>query len=221
MKLLLADDHALIRQGFESALSDLDRNTQFVHAHDRHSVVEQLAAHHDIDVIVMDLFMPGVDGFDLLHQICDDYSHIPVIVVSGTEDPRYMRKSIDYGASGYVPKSAETDAMVEAIEVARKGGVYIPPEMNKRVESLCSDDELLREDSRSFEIRESATKLTARQREVLELLSRGMSNKVIARALDVSDHTVKVHVAAILKVLAAANRTEAVVLARNAGIIDL
>lgn len=221
MKLLLADDHALIREGFERTLTAMETDMNFIHAEDRESVLAQLEAHQDTDVILLDLFMPGVKGFDLLSEVCDRYSNIPVIVISGTEDPRYMRKSIDNGASGFIPKSAPTDIMMSAIQLVRNGGVYIPADMLQKKSAGANNSGNVPSQTLTNEIREAASKLTARQQEVLELMGRGMSNKEIARALDVSDHTVKIHVAAVLRLFNAANRTEAVVMARNAGIIDV
>lgn len=221
MKILLADDHALIREGFERTLTALEQDMTFVHAGDRESVLAQLETHQDTDVILLDLFMPGVNGFDLLSEVCDKYSNIPVIVISGTEDPRYMRKSIDNGASGFIPKSAPTDIMMSAIQLVRNGGVYIPADMLQKKATATNTAGKAPSQTLTNEIREAATKLTARQQEVLELMGRGMSNKEIARALNISDHTIKIHVAAVLRLFNAANRTEAVVMAQNAGVIDV
>lgn len=221
MRILVADDHALIREGFEHALAALGENMSFVHAEDRESVLTQLEANPDIDVILLDLFMPGVKGFDLLSEVCDTYSNIPVIVISGTEDPRYMRKSIDNGASGFIPKSSTTDIMMSAIQLVRNGGVYIPADMLQKKSAATNNLAKAPSQTLSNEIREAASKLTARQQEVLELMGRGMSNKEIARELTVSDHTVKIHVAAVLRLFNATNRTEAVVMAQNAGVIDV
>lgn len=221
MKILLADDHALIREGLERTLSTLEEDTQFIHAEDRESVLGQLQAYPDIDVILLDLFMPGVKGFDLLSEVCDRYSNIPVIIVSGTEDPRYMRKAIDNGASGFIPKSAPTAVMMKAIQLVRNGGVYIPAEMIQKHASTTRLQANVPSQTLSNEIKEAASKLTTRQQEVLGLMGRGMSNKEIARELDVSDHTIKIHVAAVLRLFNATNRTEAVVMAQNAGVIDV
>ncbi len=219
MKILVADDHELIREGLGRALASLADDTEIVQAKDRATVLEQLERHNNIDIILIDLFMPGAKGFDLLITVSNTYSHIPVIVISGSEEPRNMRKSIDNGASGFIPKSATTEIMLSAIKLVYSGGVYIPPGMlipiqNKRKEENGTNVSLI------DETRDAAYKLTKRQKEVLDLMARGMSNKEIARALDISEHTVKIHVTAILKLLNAENRTEAVVMAHNAGIID-
>jgi DNA-binding NarL/FixJ family response regulator len=215
LKILLADDHALIREGFERTLTVLDEEVAFVHARDRDSVVSQLAEHPNIDVILLDLVMPGANGFDLLSTLCDEYSHIPVVVISGTEDPRHIRRSIDYGASGFIPKSAEAEVMLAALELVLRGGVYVPADMlQSKVTEKTPAQRVI------AEIQDAVERLTQRQREVLELMGHGMSNRDMACSLNVSEHTIKAHVAAILKGLQAANRTEAVVMARNSDLID-
>lgn len=221
MKILLADDHALIREGFERTLNALEPGMGFVHAEDRDTVLAQMQLNQDVDVILLDLFMPGVKGFDLLSEVCDSYSHIPVIVISGTEDPRYMRKAIDNGAAGFIPKSASTDTILSAIKLVRNGGVYIPPGMLQKKAAGTNAGSIDPAQAMTTEIREAAARLTVRQREVLDLLGRGMANKEIARSLKVSEHTVKIHVAAVLRLFNASNRTEAVVMAQNAGVIDI
>ena len=218
MKILIADDHELIRQGLERTLVAMPGGVNVVHAQDGHSVLEQLERHPDLDIVLLDLFMPNSNGYELLRYICDSYTSLPVIVVSAAEEPQYMRKSIDYGASGFIPKSSSTDIMVKAIQMVMAGGTYIPATMhmqsrdarqpineNKKVQQVAS---------------QAADKLTRRQKEVLELLAQGSSNKEIARTIGLSEHTVKIHVTAILKLLNASNRTEAVVMAQRLGIIN-
>lgn len=213
MKIVIADDHVLIREGLQRALTSLDDDIETVQACDRPTLLEQLNQHNDIKIILMDLFMPGANGFELLNYVCTTYAHIPVIVISGAEEPHNMRKAIDNGASGFIPKSASTEIMLSAIKLVSNGGVYIPPDMLKPVKKNHV--------SMIDETRDAAVKLTRRQKEVLELMARGMSNKEVARALEISEHTIKIHVTAILKLLNAENRTEAVVMAHNAGIIDV
>jgi DNA-binding NarL/FixJ family response regulator len=219
MKILLADDHALIREGLERNLVSLDEDMSFIHASDRDSVLAQLEANRDTDVILLDLFMPGANGFELLSALCDQYSDIPVIVISGTEDPRYMKKCIDYGASGFIPKSTNVDIMMSAITLVLRGGVYLPADILRQTTTAAPDNNAPFP-SRQDPAGDSSTMLTIRQREVLQLMARGMSNKMIGRTLEVSEHTIKVHVAAILKLLKVTNRTEAVMMAKNAGMID-
>jgi len=220
MKVLVADDHALIREGLVSSLVSMDAGMEVVQAEDRESVIKQLDAHRDLDVILLDLFMPGTNGFDLLSEICDEYSTTPVIVISAAEEPRYMRKSIDTGASGFIPKSASMSIMLSAIQLVVNGGVYIPSDLIKKQDAVMQQDKNASLSNIIIDdLKQAAENLTARQAEVLTLMAKGLSNKEIGRALEISEHTIKIHVAGILRVLNASNRTEAVVMAQNAGIL--
>lgn len=221
MKIIVADDHALIREGLERTLKSFDEDAEIIHADDSVSVLSQLESHNDTKIVLLDLFMPGANGFELLTKICNTYTNIPVIVISSADEPRNMRKAIDCGASGFIPKSASTEIMISAFMLVCNGGVYIPPDM-LRQQSSSKDTAVKNSYSVSLidETKAAATNLTRRQTDVLDLMARGMSNKEIARALDVSEHTIKIHVTAILKLFNAENRTEAVVMAHNAGVVD-
>jgi len=228
MKVLIADDHALIRQGMAYALLDKGVATAIVEADDKDSVIQQIEAEPDIDIVLLDLFMPGTKEFDLLCKLCDTYPELSVIVVSAAEESHYMRKSIDYGAAGFIPKSASMDIMLSAIQLVRSGGIYIPPGMMQAStptgsgsEDYLKSDTSKQTDREDFtDVIEAAKSLTNRQKQVLVLLAKGMSNKEIARELSVSEHTVKIHVTAILRLFRASNRTEVVVKTRNANILD-
>jgi len=221
MKVLVADDHALIREGMVHALKIRGVAKEIVEAHDSETVLSALQNESGIDVLLLDLYMPGANGFELLQNVCNDFPSLPVIVVSAAEEPFYMRKSIDNGASGFIPKSAPMEIMVSAIQLVKNGGIYIPPDM---VSSSGSETSVpSAQMSAGVETDENSVnllgKLTNRQREVLGLLAKGKSNKEIANELGVSEHTVKIHVTAILRVFNASNRTEVVVLAQSTGIL--
>lgn len=223
MKVIVADDHALIREGLERTLKSFEPDVIVVHAEDSDSVLEKLKNTDSVDIVLLDLCMPGANGFELLKTVCNTYSNIPIVVISSADEPRNMRKAIDCGASGFIPKSASTEIMISVFKLVLSGGVYIPPDMlkqkinNKNTNLLDVKSNVV---SLIDETREAARKLTKRQAEVLDLMARGMSNKEIARALEVSEHTIKIHVTAILKLFNAENRTEAVVMAHNASVID-
>lgn len=223
MKVIIADDHALIREGLERTLNSFEEEISVIHAEDRDTVLEALSLHDSVDMLLLDLYMPGSNGLELLRHVCQCYPTIPVVVISASDDPLHIRKSIDAGASGFIPKSASNEIMLNAIKLVRSGGVFIPHELLK---PACHDTGM-QEDIKPgapvliHETIHAAEKLTVRQREVLDLMSRGMSNKEIARGLGLSEHTVKIHVTAVLKLFNAENRTEAVVMAHNAGILDV
>lgn len=224
MKVLVADDHALIREGMVHALKIRGVAEDIVEAHDSESVLSALVNESGIDVLLLDLYMPGANGFELLHKVCNEFPSLPVIVVSAAEEPFYMRKSIDNGASGFIPKSAPMEIMVSAIQLVRNGGIYIPPDMVTSKENTVDEPSMRNMAESNAEQPNSDNaigKLTNRQREVLGLLAKGKSNKEIANDLGVSEHTVKIHVTAILRVFNASNRTEVVVLAQNIGMLTV
>lgn len=208
MKALVADDHALLRAGLIQALSRLDATPTIHEASDANEVMCLVKAHPDLDLILLDLFMPGANGFELLSRVCDAANLAPVVVLSASDDPNHMRKALDCGAAGFIPKSAAPGVMLSALGLVLAGGVYVPPDLVHAPTPVKTEDTHL--DS-------SSGPLTARQAEVLRLMGQGRPNKQIARDLDLSENTVKIHVAAILRALGAANRTEAVMLARDRG----
>lgn len=210
MKLLVADDHVLLRDGMIAALSALaGPDAIYLEATDAAQVLRLVAEHPDLDLILLDLFMPGANGFELLSQVCALVPGTPVVIVSASEEIARMRKSFDCGASGFVVKSAGRELLLSAVRLVLAGGVYLPSELLRTGTAHPSSPP---EQPPST----SPMMLTARQQEVLALLEQGQSNKQIARALGLSHHTVKIHVAAILRKLEACNRTQAAGLARRA-----
>jgi len=225
MKVLIADDHELIREGLAQTLSQEGIAAEILQARDRETVLTRLSENEDIDVILLDLLMPGADGYGLLSEVCNRDGHPPVIVISANEESHRMRKSIDHGASGYIPKSANREIMLSAIRLVKNGGTYIPPEMlqnnpaHKPNGSAQNNARRVSQDSMSDEFSHIRRKVTPRQQQVLELMAVGMSNKEIAHQLELSKNTVKIHVTGLLRLLGASNRTEAVIMAQNAGLI--
>ena len=215
MKVLIADDHVLVREGMRHSLRDLADEMNFFEADDADQVLEVLNAQSDLDVAIVDLIMPGANGFELLSRICEKFPDIPVILMSASEDPDHMRKVIDYGASGYIPKSASREVMLSAVKLVLSGGVYIPPAMLQP----ASERSRMGLGSELFGGGKPKTsippELTNRQLDVLLMLGQGKSNKEIARDLGLSENTVKIHVTAILKILNVANRTQAGIIAQN------
>lgn len=238
MNILVADDHTIVRVGLIDSLQQLRAvDHRFFEAEDADQVLGVLASGAHLDLILLDLFMPGMDGFDLLSRVCAAVDNTPVVVLSASESSADMRKALDCGASGFIPKSTTEDLMLTALRLVLAGGVYVPAQLIKgpaleptEERSLLPDDAALaRMDGAdhgvSGPISGAATEenvrlqlMTPRQREVLMLICEGRSNKQIARTLNVSEFTVKAHVAAILRVLGVANRIEAAVLARHLGL---
>ena len=213
LKILVADDHMLVREGLASALRCLGGEVSVVQAADGVQVMQQLELCQDFDLLLLDLYMPGMDGFVLLGNICNFYPDIPVVILSASDDAQTMRKSLDRGASGFIPKTTDHDVMLSALNLVIAGGVYIPPMMLKDVSNeIDGESSTSNTNSNDIDIRQ---RLTERQLEVLGLLAQGHQNKLIAKSLGVSEHTVKIHVTAILKALGVKNRTQAVLVAQQ------
>jgi DNA-binding NarL/FixJ family response regulator len=213
LRVLIADDHALLRKGLISALDDLGEEVEVCYeAENADQVMDALSMEPDLDLILLDLLMPGAKGFELLSKVCGESPGVPVVVLSATEDTGHMRKALDCGASGFICKSAGHELMLSALGLVLAGGVYVPAEL---LQAQADPPKAEIRPATDPQGTHSLQSLTERQREVFKLLSQGRSNKQIARELRISQNTVKIHVAAILRKLAAANRTEAVALGRE------
>lgn len=222
MRVLIADDHRLIVEGVKLKLSELGAGTEFVVAMDVDQLRTALQQRPLPDIALIDLAMPGASGYRHLTEILRDYPEMPVVVLSGSENPTLMQQLIDLGAHGFVPKAYSPDVMLSAVRLVLSGGVYVPPMALQRggpepsgteVEAEHPDAEV---SGQAIEDRLGEV-LTERQMDVLRLLSQGKPNKVIARDLGISEGTVKIHLAAIFRALNVRNRVEAVVASQHFG----
>lgn len=215
MKILIADDHALIRSGLRNELAALGEAVDFAEAWDYASLRSMLERHRDLDLALVDLTMPGMQGVASIAAVRADFPTVPLIVISGIDAPAQVHAVLRTGASGYIPKSALAQVMLQAIRLVLAGGQYLPPEVMRG--DGGGETEPSRP-SRSANPRGGDAAplnlLSPRQREVFELLAQGLSNKMIARELDISEGTVKSHVATIFDVLNVHNRVAAVAEAR-------
>jgi DNA-binding NarL/FixJ family response regulator len=210
MKILIGDDHLLFREGLRRLLEQLHADASFTEAGTFGEVVEQCHRGISFDVILMDLHMPGWPGFEGLREVQSLQPGVPVVVISASEALSDIRGALDHGATGYIPKSSSVKVMMGALNLVFSGGIYLPPgalSFGAPVEAMPR--------RRGLEIadRNSSYGLTQRQREVLECLRAGKSNKQIAYELGLSEGTVKIHVTAIFKSLGVKNRTQAVIAA--------
>ncbi len=221
MKILLADDHALIRSGLKSELRELDSTVDFVEAWDAASLREMLERHPDADLALVDLTMPGMTGARTIEALRQDYSAVPLIVLSAVDTAADVQAVLRAGAAGFIPKAAMSKVMLQAIRLVLAGGQYLPPQLMQ----MLDDDERKSTATESPSARTMEPGrvartgrlelLSPRQREVFALLAQGLSNKSIARQLDVTEGTVKSHVATIFDVLNVHNRVSAVAEARR------
>lgn len=208
MKILIGDDHLLFREGLRRLLEQLQGDSSFVEAGTFNEVLEQCRAGSTFDIILMDLHMPNWPGFDGLREIQALQPGVPVVVISASEALGDIRGALDHGATGYIPKSSSVKVMMGALNLVFSGGIYLPPGA-----LTASMEAAPRRRSIDVSDRNAGYGLTQRQREVLECLRLGKSNKQIAYELGLSEGTVKIHVTAIFKSLGVKNRTQAVIAA--------
>jgi DNA-binding NarL/FixJ family response regulator len=212
MKVLIVDDHPVLRDGLSALLQHADPDNTVLQARDASEGLALAESTSDLDVIILDLEMPGMKGLQALAEFGRKRPDVPVIVLSSSEDPQDVRQSLASGALGYVPKSASQSVLLSAIGLVLNGDLYVPPLI------LAEDMRLARGRPQKTESNSNQL-LTARQIQILQLLSDGMPNKTIAARLGLSEKTIKVHVTAIFKALNVINRTQAAVAGRKAGII--
>jgi len=209
LKILVADDHPLLREALAYVLRELDSEVCVLEAADGEAVRRLAAEHTDLDLVLLDICLPGVSGLELFEALRADYPGLPVVVLSAVDDPAIVKAVLAGGAMGFVPKSSPRAVMVNALRLVLSGGRYLPPELIvgewESMARLAGGPE----ETAAPSVEDLG--LAGRQRQVLALLAQGKSNKVICRELGLAEATVKIHVTAILKALKVASRTQAVV----------
>ena len=200
-RIIIVDDHPLFRDALRQALSDKFDGAEISEAGSMEGLSETLEVNSETDLVLLDLTMPGVKGFSGLMYLRAQYPEIPVVIVSATEDPASMRRCIEFGASGFIPKSLPVETIRSAVEVVLEGGVWTPPDFDLDAAG----------DGETAELVSRLATLTPQQVRVLMMLSEGLLNKQIAYKLGVSEATVKAHVSAILQKLGVDSRTQAVI----------
>jgi len=210
MKLLLVDDHTLFRSGLAQLLQSLSPPPELVESESLQSALELLAAHNDLDLVLLDLKLGDCVGVDSLVKLRKHSPDIPIIVLSGEQDPEVIHRCIDHGAMGFITKSATHNELLSAIMLIVKGGIYLPRDVMVGASGGKSPHE--RSDVALL------ASLSDRQREVLTYLLQGKPNKMISSKMAISENTVKAHLSAIFRTLGARNRTEAVYFAARAGV---
>ncbi len=204
VKILVADDHALFRDGLRYVLARLGDDVEILEAKNCAEALALVGSRSDLDLVMLDLAMPGMDGLAGLRALRARSPAVPVVILSASEEPADMRQALDRGAMGFIPKSSTSSVMLSALRLVLSGGVYLPPAFLERHQSGTTPIA-----ASSVE----ALGLTPRQHDVLRLLGQGQSNKEIARVLGLAEGTVKLHISAILRALGVHNRTGAVVAA--------
>jgi len=211
LKILVCDDHPVFREGLRDALAAL--SDRVVEAADCASALREVDADPSIDLVLLDLAMPGADGWTAFRGLRSRHPSVPVVIVSASDDPADMRRAIDQGAAGFVPKSASPEILRNALRLVLAGGVYVPP-------AALGAPPAPGETGGASRRRARAAQLTPRQIEVLILMSRGLTNLEIASALGIAEGTVKTHARTIFEALDVSNRTEAALVMGELGLED-
>jgi len=211
-RIMVADDHALVRGGLVQLVKLVEENVEIIETNDFQQTLEYLKEGKPVDLLLLDLLMPGMNNMDGIKKICKDWPDVPVIVVSASEQIAAIRSALAAGAMGYIPKTSSPEVMMSAIKLVLSGGVYVPPHVLGA--SVSNDDSVPEQKyaAESFEnsLDQSVAQLTPRQLEVLDLMALGKPNRDIANDLGLNVGTVKMHSSRIFKTLNVQNRTEAV-----------
>jgi DNA-binding NarL/FixJ family response regulator len=204
-RILIADDHPLFRDALKHALTGMFSSVEIVEAGALDEMTLQLDNGGEVDLVLLDLNIPGVRGFSGLLYLRAQYPDVPVVVVSAYGEPKVIRRCLEFGASGFIPKSLDVESIRAALSDVLGGGVWAPPDLDLKLGDECE----------VAEIATRLTTLTPQQVRVLMMLSEGLLNKQIAFELSVSEATVKAHVSAILQKLHVDSRTQAVIAASH------
>ena len=211
MNLLLVDDHALFREGLKFLLRGLDKELVIDEAESCAAATERQGG-FPYDLILLDLNLPKLGGLDALAAIRAAFPGTPIVVLSGEDDPRMIRATIENGAMGFVPKSSTPEILIGALRLILAHGVYLP------LSALDSDALTPVAPEAKFNPDAVLRNLSTRQVEVLRCVIKGQPNKLIARNLALSESTIKAHLSAVFRALGAHNRTEAVYAAAKLGL---
>jgi len=222
MRVLLVDDHALFREGIAMLLASLGPTESVLEAGSVETALGLLSRGETIDLVLMDLALPGMSGLDGIARLKLDHPGLPVVALSSSDDRESVLAALDAGAMGYIPKSASSGVLMGALKLVMANGIYLPPSAfigvrNGRVQPLVANQ-------RTSSPRQSATTtpadlgLSTRQTEVLFLILQGKPAKLISRELGLAASTVKAHTTAVLRALNVTTRTQAVIAAGKLGL---
>jgi two-component system, NarL family, nitrate/nitrite response regulator NarL len=214
MHILLVDDHTLFREALLHVLNQLNSHIVVHEAANVEEAVHLLSRTRNLDLVLLDIDLPGVDGLTALPGLRELAPTVSVVVLSGSETIQHVKQALDGGAVGYIPKSCSSHEMLSALTIVLEGDAYVPPKFWGKLDHAAGSCLTTINDNTATE-----GLLTARQLDVLALMARGLPNKSIANTLQVTEGTVKLHVVGILRALGARNRTQAVTEAARLGLL--
>ncbi len=200
-KFVIADDHPLFRGALKHAIGGLTDDGVVLEAGDFDAAKKLIAGNHDLDLVLLDLSMPGASGLSGLITLRGVHAEVPMVVVSAHDDPETIRRALELGASGFISKSASMEDIRKAVRTVLDGGISAPGGIDLGVEQDPEISDLIRR----------LQSLTPQQTRVLGMLAEGLLNKQIAYELNVSEATIKAHVSAVLQKLGVDSRTQAVI----------
>ncbi len=209
-KVIVADDHPLFRTAIKEALQESQGETSFLEASSFETLQELVDQNQDVDLILLDLHMPGVSGFAGLVYLCNRYPSVPVVIISANEDPVVIKRALDHGAAGFIPKSSDIKTITNAIGDILMGEIWAP---------VSEQANLPGNNVSEVALAERMAQLTPQQFKVLMSVSQGLLNKQIAYEMGISEATVKAHVTAIMSKLGVSNRTQAVLVASKLDVL--
>lgn len=205
MNLLIIDDHQLFAEGLRFLFENIDTSIHTAHVKDGTEAIDYLQSNASPDLILLDINLPGINGFSLMKKFQAINIWSPVLIISATESPATAQLAIESGALGFISKSSSGTTLISAIQTVLKGDTYIPKTLSSDASSM---DEI------------EIIHITKRQKEILHLLSQGLLNKQIASELGISANTVKAHLYEVFRTLKVNNRTAAVKIAFQQGLIS-
>ncbi|MEH6940811.1 response regulator transcription factor [Bacillus sp. JJ722] len=222
--IIIIDDHQLFREGVKRIL-EFESTFEVVAEGDDGNEAVGLVETYSPDVVIMDINMPQLNGVEATKQLVRQFPNTKVIILSIHDDENYVQHALKTGASGYLLKEMDSDALIQAVKVVADGGSYLHPRVThnlvKEYRRLASDSFGESAASNATEIRRPLHLLTRRECEVLQLLADGQSNRTIGETLFISEKTVKNHVSNILQKMNVNDRTQAVVLAIKNGWVEV
>ncbi len=205
MNLLIIDDHQLFAEGLKFLFESIDTSIHTTHVKDATEALDYLQNNASPDLILLDINLPGINGFSLMKKFQAINIWSPVLIISAMESPATAQLAIESGASGFISKSSSGTTLISAIQTVLKGDTYIPKALSSATSSAKGIE---------------TTHITKRQKEILHLLSQGLLNKQIASELGISANTVKAHLYEVFRALKVNNRTAAVQAAFQQGLIS-
>jgi DNA-binding NarL/FixJ family response regulator len=215
LKVLVVDDHPLIREALRQVLRALNKDIDLLEAGSGPEALAAANRNDGIDFILLDLALPGADGFAVLRELRERHPSFPVVVLSASDHAEVVMRALDAGAMGFIPKTSSNEVLLGALRLVLSGGVYLPAEVLRHTPAPALVPESA---AAAAEVGYRDLGLTERQAQVLALVVQGKPNKIVCRELNLAEGTVKIHVTAILKALGVTNRTQAVIAVGKLGL---